>query len=136
VGPSDNVPLSPIIEEEEISRRLGKEHIETEEGPEEEKTVGKEGQNVQDVNVDSFHQAGHDSDDSHIFSNLSDVMITSLELFKDDTSQLFLSGAKITPSLPSPPHAKELTPTMKATTTPKSKSGSLHDACSLHFTHT
>jgi len=30
VGPSDKVPLSPIVEEEETLRRLGKEHIETE----------------------------------------------------------------------------------------------------------
>jgi len=35
VGPSDMVPLSPIIEEEDIPQRPGKEHIESEKQPKE-----------------------------------------------------------------------------------------------------
>jgi len=95
----------------------------------------EEEHDVQEANVE-LQQAGHDSDDSHIFSNLSDIMINPCELFKDHTSQLSLPGTEMSPFLPSLPHAKELTPVMKATTTSKSKSGSLHNAHSLHFTHT
>lgn len=135
VGQSDKVPLSPIVKEETVPQRPGKDHAEPEKKPEEETTAVEEEQNVQEANVE-LHQAGHESDDSHIFSNLNDIMIAPSELFKDLTSQLSLPGIEMSPILPPSPHAKELTSVMQATTTPKSKSGSLHNAHSLHFTHT
>lgn len=135
VGPSDKVPLSPIVEEETVPQRPGKDHAESEERTEEETTVVEEEQNVQEANVE-LRQAGHESDDSHIFSNLSDIMIAPSELFKEHTSQLSLPGIEMSPILPPSPHAKELTLVTKAVTTPKSKSGLLHNAHSMHFTHT
>jgi len=63
-------------------------------------------------------------------------MVNPSELFKDHTSQLSLPSAETSLALPSLPPAKELSPVMKAITTSKSKSGSLHNTHSLHFTHT
>ncbi|MDQ4222807.1 hypothetical protein RBK84_00235, partial [Pseudomonas aeruginosa] len=85
MGPSEKIPLSPIDEEENISQRPGKELAESEERTEEE-TAAVEGElNVQEVDAE-IHQTGHESDDSHIFSNLSDLMITSSDFYKDHTS--------------------------------------------------
>ena len=135
VGPSDKTPLSPIDEEEIIPQCPGKGHAESEEKTEEETAAVEEEQNLQEANIE-FRQDGHESDDSHIFSNLSDIMITPSEFFKDHTSQLSSSGMEMSPILPPSPQAKDLTPVTKATTIPKSKSGLLHNASSSHFTHT
>jgi len=135
VGPSDIVPLSPIIEEEDIPQRPGKDNIKSEKWPEEEETAVEGEQDVREADVE-LQQTRQDSDDSHIFSNLSDIMINPSELFKDHTSQPSLPGAKTSPALSLLPPAKELSPVTKAITTSKSKSGSLHNAHSLHFTHT
>jgi len=124
----------PTIIEEDIPQRPGKEHIESEKQPEEEETVVEGEQNIQDTDVE-LHQTRQGSDDSHIFSNLRDIMINPSELFKDHTSQFSLPGAERSPAPPSLPPAKELSPVMKAITTSKSKSGSLHNVHSLHFTH-
>ena len=135
VGPSEKIPLSPIDEEETVPQRLGKELAKFEERTEGETTAVEEEQNVLEVDVE-LRQTGHESDDSHIFSNLSDIMITSSEIFKDHTSQLSLSGMEMSPTVPPSPQAKVLTPVTKAATPSESKSGLLHNASSLHFTHT
>lgn len=135
VGPTDKNSLSPINEEEIVPQRLGKELAESEERTEDETVVVEEERNLQEVNIE-FQQAGHESDDSHIFSNLSDIMITPSEFFKDHASQLSSSGIEMSPIVPPLPQAKDLTPVTKAATPPKSKSGLLHNASSLHFTHT
>jgi len=134
VEPSNIVPLSPIIEED-IPQRPGKEHIEPEKQPEDEETIVEGEQNVQEADFE-LQEAGHDSDGAHIFGNLSDIMINPSEFFKDHTSHPSLPGIETSPTLPPLLPAKELSSVTKAITPAKSKSGSLHNACSLHFTHT
>lgn len=135
VGTSDKVPLSPTDEEGDEPQRPGKEHADPETRSEGETIALEEELTVQETNIE-LHQTGHESDDSHIFSNLSGIMITSTELFKDHASRPSSPGFETSPVILLSPQAKELTPGMKAATTPKSKSGLLHNASSLHFAHT
>jgi len=134
VEPPNRVPLSLIIEED-IPQRPGKEHIESEKQTEEEETAMEGEQNVQEADVE-LQQTGHDSDDANIFSNLSDIIINPSEFFKDHTSQPSLPGVETSPAPPSLPPATVVSPASKAITPAKSKSGSLHNAHSLHFTRT
>jgi len=92
-GPSDKIPLPPIAKVEEIPQCPGKEHVGIVQESEKVKTVEEEGQYAEDISIDPSRQAGRDSEDSHIFSGLSDIMVTASELFKDNTSQLSLPGA-------------------------------------------
>ena len=59
------------------------------------------------------------------FGGLSDLMVTSQELFKDDitTPKLASPAIEATFALRSIPAAQELTPAAKADITPKPKSG-------------
>jgi len=127
------VPLSPIIEED-IPQRSGKEHIESERQTEEE-TVAEGDQSIPEADAE-VQQTGRESDDAHIFSGLSDIMINPSEFFRDHTSQTSLPDVEKFPTLPPLPPVKELSLVTKTTTRAKPKSGSLHDARSLHFTHT
>ena len=75
-GSSSKLTLSPVIEEEENP------HIS-------EKTA--------DVEVEKESSAGHHGDDT--FDNLSDIMITSQELFKDNISKAISPVVEATSSL-------------------------------------
>jgi len=134
VEPPSRIPLSPIIEED-VPQRPGKQHIESEKPTEEEETAMEGEQNVQETDVE-LQQTGQDSDDANIFSNLSDIIINPSEFFKEHTSQLSLPVVEKSPALPSLPPATEVSTVPKAITPAKSKSGSLHNAHSLHFTRT
>ena len=63
-GSSNKLALSPVIEEEETSQHFEK---------------------VDDKGVEKESPTKHDGDDT--FDGLSDLMITSQELFKDDISK-------------------------------------------------
>lgn len=117
MGPYERVPLSPIDEEENIPQRPGKELAKSEEKTEEE-TAAVEGElNIQEVDAE-IHQTGHESDDSHIFNNLSDLMFTTSDFFKDHTSQPSLPGTEVSPVVPPLPLDKELASEAQDTTTP------------------
>ena len=132
MGPSERVPLSPIGEEENILQRPGKEPAELEERTEEE-TVAVEGEiNIQEADAEVQH-TGHESDDSHIFSNLSNLMVASSDFY---TSQATLSGMELSPNVPLLPPAKDTSPTTKAVTIPTSQSGLWRNTFSLHLAHT
>ena len=132
-GPSERVPLSPIGEgEETILQRPGKEPAGSDERTEEE-TVAVEGErNVQEAGTEILH-TGHESDDSHIFSNLGDFMGSPSDLY---ISQATLSGLGLSPNIPMPPPAKDISPTMQAITIPSSLSGLWRNTLSLHLAHT
>jgi len=128
VEPPSRIPLSPIIEED-APHRPGKEHIEPEKQLEGAEADVEREPNVEEDDVEP-HQVEHDSDDAHIFSGLSDIMINSSEFFKDHASQTLLPSIETSPAfLPLPP-TKELSLVTKAVTPAKSKSGSLHNAYS------
>ena len=132
MGPSERVPLSPIGEEENIPQRPGKEPAELEEKTEEE-PVAVEGEiNVQEVDAEVQH-TGHESDDSHIFSNLGDFMGSPSDLY---ISQATLSGLGLSPNIPMPPPAKDTSPTTQAITIPSSLSGLWRNTLSLHLART
>ena len=132
MGPSERIPLSPIGEEENIPQRSGKEPAELEEKTGEESVTAEGEVNVQEVEAEVQH-TGHESDDSHTFSNLSDLMVTSSDFY---TSQATLSGMELSPNVPLLPPAKDIIPTTKAATTPTSQSGLWRNTFSLHLAHT
>ena len=82
-GPSSNLTLAPVIEEEEPPRSSGRS---AEEG------------------VEKASPKKHDGDD--VFEGLSDLIVTSQELFKDDVSKTISPIIEATSSLqqmPTPP---------------------------------
>lgn len=118
-GPSERVPLSPIGEEENTPQRPGKEPAELEEKTGEEPVTAEGEVNVQEVEAEVQH-TGHESDDSHIFSNLSDFMGTPSDFY---ASQATLSGLELSPNVPLPPPAKDISSTTQAVTILTSQSG-------------
>jgi hypothetical protein len=107
MGPSEKPALAPIIEEEE-------------EPPSQTRKSADKG-------TDGGNQAGHDGDD--VFGDLSDIIITSQELFKDDPA----CGKAVPPTIEATfalqqtptPLSQELSPTVKSITSPQQRSGSL-----------
>lgn len=94
-GSSGKSVLAPVIEEEETPRHS-------------EKTA--------DVEVEKESSAGHNGDDT--FDGLSDLMITSQELFKDDISKAISPVIEATSSL-----QQITTPSTQAVTIPTPQSG-------------
>ena len=94
-GSSSKLALAPVIEEEENLHIL-------------EKTA--------EVEVENDNSPMHHGDDT--FDSLSDIMITSQELFKDDASKAISSVIEATSSL-----QQTTTPSIQAVTIPTQKSG-------------
>ena len=71
------------------------------------------------------HTAGHEGDDASIFEGLSDLMVTTSELFKDVTTISKptppVTGATL--NIPLTPVTQELTSAIQASITPVSQSG-------------
>lgn len=119
-GPSEKVPLSPIGEEEVTTpRRPGKEPAGLDERTEEETAIVEEETNVQETDTEVQHTR-HESDDSHIFSNLGDFMGSPSDLY---ISQATLTGLGLSPSILISPPAKDVSPTTQATIIQSSPSG-------------
>ena len=102
-GPSDKPTLAPIIEVEEpfhCSEKSGDEGTER---------------------ASPAKQSGDD-----IFEGLSDLMITSQELFKDDpvSARVTSSAVEATSTLQQTPSAHELTLAIKPIISPQPRSGS------------
>ena len=94
-GPSSKLALAPVVEEEENLHTL-------------EKTA--------EVEVEKDNSPMHRGDDT--FDSLSDIMITSQELFKDDVSKVISPVIEATSSL-----QQTTTPSVQAVTIPTHKSG-------------
>lgn len=102
-GPSDKLTLAPIIEEEEPFHHSGK--------------SGDEG-------IERASPAKQSGDD--IFEGLSDLMITSQELFNDDhvSARATSSAVEATSTLQQTSSAQELTLAIKPIISPQTRSGS------------
>ena len=99
-GPSSKLALAPIIEEEENPRITEK---------------------SADVEAEKENSAGHHDDDT--FDGLSDIMITSRELFKDDITKVTSPVTEATSTLQQTLPAQESTPVSQSAITPQPKSG-------------
>ena len=115
--------LLPVIEEEELPQRPEKAAMEADKGTEKESSATKSVEHAKEGTAGVTHSAGHDGDD--IFEGLSDFMVTSQELFKDDITapKLVSPSVEATYVLRPLPSTQELTLTVKADITPKLKSG-------------
>ena len=106
-GPSEKPALAPIIEEEEEPLSQTRKSA--------------------DKGADGGNQVGHDGDD--VFGDLSDIIITSQELFKEDPAH----GKAIPPTIEATsalqqsltPLSQELPLTVEPITYPQLRSGSL-----------
>ena len=106
-GPSEKPALAPIIEEEEEPLSQTRKSA--------------------DKGADGGNQVGHDGDD--VFGDLSDIIVTSQELFKDDPA----CGKTVPPMIEATsslqqtptPLSQELSPTVEPITSPQLRSGSL-----------
>ena len=99
-GSSGKLTLSPVIEEEESPQRSEK---------------------AADEEAKKESSARHDGED--IFGELSDLMVTSRELFKDDTTKVTSPAAEVTSALQQISSAQKLTSTPQSAITPQPKSG-------------
>ena len=123
-GSASKPALPPVIEEEGIVHREGKEATEA---------ILKE-PITEEYIVDLGQAAGHEGDDASIYEGLSDIMITSSELFRDvvtvskPTSPI--AGASL--NIPPTPATQEMTSAVQASITPVSQSGSWRVVYTTH----